>query len=771
MSIRKYFLFFSVLGFGLLLATMPVSNVLAQSEEIVEDTLEAESENIPDGRRALSEHDSLARILVTAEGAQDGRVIDGYVVKKIKNFGPWGGDSVKDTPYTINVVGEDFMNNLGTMTPRDVFRRIPGIDDNAHSEINVFGYLHVRGFQTTGNTNLGINGIPTGNIGAVLFTEDLNSVEVFSGLSGFAYGIGSVGGMVNYNLKRALYEPATKIRYGTNYTGSLFFHADVGGPIIENKLLYRINALVQDGKTAIKPQSLERKLLSVALDWNINEKLLLRFNGQYGHHFQNGRQGAFTAELDDTVGALSQNALTLCPANPNANLCHVPLRGIPAAPDPEQLWISQDTFNDYKTYLLSTNLDYTLSDQLSFRAGFLLDRWTRETLMTINFFSDDPDLYFWGVAPLKWDRTHFGGFFYMDATFKTGIIDHKVTFGFNGYDKIEKGSGNGGSFTGGWHDGRFSLRDAVNVRLNRDALLDALPAKYNTEKASVYNVMLADQMKIGDKWEIYAGLNRVSTELESWSMSTGAWGGRYQATAFTPTLGVVFKPAPWISTYVSYIESLENGQTVPSNANNWVNAGEILSPTRSNQYEVGAKAQLGDFFLTLALYEIKRHSFYGDPVTKVYSQDGLARHKGIEFSAQGRLFDSLNIYGGINFNNSTNIKNNSAALEGKKLVDAPSFTGKIYLEYDLPFLPGFTLTGSVNHYGKVYTNPLNSLSIPGHTIGDLGFRYATFILGQDMAFRFNIQNITNKAYWYGGSGSHLVVGQPRSYSFIGEINF
>jgi iron complex outermembrane receptor protein len=140
-------------------------------------------------------------------------------------------------------------------------------------------------------------------------------------------------------------------------------------------------------------------------------------------------------------------------------------------------------------------------------------------------------------------------------------------------------------------------------------------------------------------------------------------------------------------------------------------------------------------------------------------------------SAQGRLFESLNIYGGVTFNDSKVRVDANRNVVGKEVPDAPRFTGKLYVEYDLPFLDGMTITGSINHYGKVFTNTYNNLSIPGRTIGDLGFRYAANILGQDMAWRFNVQNITNKAYWYGGTGSHLVIGQPRSFSLIGELNF
>ncbi|MDR2441939.1 MAG: TonB-dependent receptor [Deltaproteobacteria bacterium] len=703
-------------------------------------------------------HDSITRILVTSDGLQDGRVIDAYIIKNTKNFGVFTNTPLKDLPFTVNVVGEDFMNNLGTMTPRDVFRRIPGIEDNAHSEINGFSYFRARGIQTTGTNNLALNGVPTGNIGAVMFTEDLGSIEVFSGPSSFMYGIGNVGGMANFNTKRPLWEYATKIRYGTYNNGSLFAHADIGGPIITDKLAFRLNLLVQNGKTAIKPQSLDRKLISGALDWRISDDLLIQFYASYGEHFQQGRQGAFTAEWDNPKGALVIDA----PNNTADYRTFLPF--IPDPPDPEKLWVSKDTFNDYKIYLIGANLRYKINDQLSVRAALLNNRWKRKTLMTINFFTPDPDIYIYGVSPLIWDRKHTGGYFYFDGNFNTGPVEHKLTLGFNGYFKEEIGIGSGGSYMV-WYRPSFSLANAVNNNLNSLNLFARLAPMYKQSDTLNYNVILADEIKFNDQWQLFAGISRVSYQLRGFN-AAGATTSDFTRSGFTPSVALVFKPKPWLSTYASYIETLESAGVAGAT---YANAGEVMPPMVSKQYEIGAKASYGDLYFTLALYQIERASTMVENNTLTLG--GRTRHKGIELSAQTRLFESLNLYGGITFNDAKVIKHTTRSYIGKDPVDAPKITAKLYAEYDLPFLQGLTLTGSINHYGAVYTNSINNLKIPGHTIGDLGFRYAANILGQDMAFRFNVQNVTNERYWYGGSGSHLVVGQPRSFSFIGEVNF
>ena len=60
---------------------------------------------------------------------------------------------------------------------------------------------------------------------------------------------------------------------------------------------------------------------------------------------------------------------------------------------------------------------------------------------------------------------------------------------------------------------------------------------------------------------------------------------------------------PWLTTYATYMESLEQGQIVPAvGPPTYTNAGQALAPFTSYQYEVGAKATVGGTLLTAALF-------------------------------------------------------------------------------------------------------------------------------------------------------------------------
>ncbi|MFV7791688.1 TonB-dependent receptor domain-containing protein, partial [Aliarcobacter lanthieri] len=75
---------------------------------------------------------------------------------------------------------------------------------------------------------------------------------------------------------------------------------------------------------------------------------------------------------------------------------------------------------------------------------------------------------------------------------------------------------------------------------------------------------------------------------------------KYDKSEFTPTLSLMYKPFDYLTTYVTYIESLEQGIIVGTQ---FSNANEVLPPLVSKQYEVGLKYNLLDdkLLLTSAL--------------------------------------------------------------------------------------------------------------------------------------------------------------------------
>jgi iron complex outermembrane receptor protein len=222
-----------------------------------------------------------------------------------------------------------------------------------------------------------------------------------------------------------------------------------------------------------------------------------------------------------------------------------------------------------------------------------------------------------------------------------------------------------------------------------------------------------------------------------------------------------------VTTYATYIESLESGGVV---GGNYANAGQLLKPMDSSQYEVGVKAYLRGLLLTGAFFQIDKSLNYAGS-DNVLTQDGRERHRGFEFSATGRLFDSLNILGGFTLLDAKNIKTTNGALDGNRPKYVPKTIAKLYLEYDTPFVEGLTLNGGFNHFGSSYANNSNLVKAPAYNVVDLGLRFQTALWGKTTIFRFDVTNVANKAYWAAEPGAELFLAQPRAFILTGSIEF
>ncbi|MFU8926044.1 TonB-dependent receptor [Acinetobacter puyangensis] len=200
------------------------------------------------------------------------------------------------------------------------------------------------------------------------------------------------------------------------------------------------------------------------------------------------------------------------------------------------------------------------------------------------------------------------------------------------------------------------------------------------------------------------------------------------------------------------------------------NAGEILDPLVSKQYEVGAKYSFNDRLLfTTALFRIEKSNQYSDNATPIpkYVQDGEQIHQGLEFTFTGKATDHLALIGGGTWMDLSVEKSNDPAIEGKKPTNAAAKMAKIYAEYQIPAIEGLTLSSGAYYTGEKYGNTSNTDKIPAYTLFDVGVRYNTQIAQHPTIFNLTISNLTSKDYWT--SSNYL--GDPRTVAFSVKTQF
>jgi iron complex outermembrane receptor protein len=94
-------------------------------------------------------------------------------------------------------------------------------------------------------------------------------------------------------------------------------------------------------------------------------------------------------------------------------------------------------------------------------------------------------------------------------------------------------------------------------------------------------------------------------------------------------------------------------------------------------------------------------------------------------------------------------------------------------EWDLPFVPNLTASGTAIYTSPEYLDNANTQKIPGWTRFDVGLRYVYYgENGKPVTIRANIQNLFNRAYWANADASYgLALGPGRTFMLSAQIDF
>ncbi|MFW0743658.1 TonB-dependent siderophore receptor [Aliarcobacter butzleri] len=664
------------------------------------------------------------------EGYSNGSAENGYVTKEISGVGLWDRRSLQDTPYQMSVVSQDMLENTGNDI-NQIFKMNPLTQLNYTSTSGASWSetgVNVRGFTIVGNTIL--DGIALPALYTSL-TQDVERVEILNGLSGFLYGVGYVGGAVNYVTKRPTQERLTNLTIGSSGNEAAYVHADLGGKIDEKgKFSYRLNAFKQDGETSIKNQEVDNTLVSGALDWRATDNLILSFDASH--------KKAKTDKLAATF--LTTNSISKF--------------------DPKQGYAPDWTFSEITQDNLGFKSLWQINDNVKLRTGYVyLEKESEHSQPYINSNSDGTyEFQYYRLSPDK-TKDH-GAYVYTDFDFKTFGIEHTLTVGGSGMKRKYYEMDGSYEYVS---LGNYSLSELNHIS-KPTYLRDTNKPKYLSSRNEKINFMIGDDIRFNENWSILVGLNRAETQTDSYDMSGTRTGG-YDANEVTPSVSLIFKPFEDLTTYATYMEALENGTVV---GNTYKNAGEVFDPYVSKQYEIGAKYSVSEnLLLSSALFRIERANSYEDLTTSPHTltQDGLVIHEGLELTATGKVTDNLTIIGGGTIMDLEIDK--AASNEGKKPTDTASKMAKLYAEYDISAVKGLTLTGGAYYMGESYRDGANTDIISSYTVYDAGLRYKTKLDKYPTTFIMNVANLTDKDYWRNTSS----FGDPRNIAFSMKMEF
>lgn len=673
-------------------------------------------------------------------------VLPGGEVARGGQMGMLGNKDVMDTPFNATSYTADFIKNRQIRNIRDALKDDPSVRSTFTTGSPGYEAMTVRGFNVL-STDMSFGGLYGIVPAPATLSEVAERVEVLKGpaalLNGMSPG-GSIGGSINIVPKRAHDTPLTEVE--ADYTSNSQFggHLDLGRRFGKNKNFgLRANGVIRSGDTAIERNSMRTALTSLGADARFKH---VRLSADFGYQYRG---------IDGTVPYFSLQDTTPIPQadKVSRNL------GAPWSRDR-----SQDYFGIFKSEvdLLRNVTAYGAVGMSSNQAHSLMIK----SISNI----DSRGLGNGSANATGNESTNITADLGLRAHIKTAFLLHELAFAANRYQS---------------DSGTFSQYETMNrgtVPIDGYTAFARPTIKVpghvpHTASSTLSSLAFADTISALDKRiQVTAGLRVQRVQSANFSALTGLRTSSYDQTAISPAVMAVFKPVKNVMVYGNWIQGLQQGTIVGST---YANAGEIFSPYKSTQYEVGVKGDFGRFVATFDVFQIMQPSTIYDSATNILSLNGEQRNRGLELNVVGQLAKGLHIAGGLMLIDPRLTKTQGGKSDGWKAAGVSTVNFNVGLNYDIPWVKNLALTSDVTYTSSQYLDTIvPRRSFPGWVRLDLGARYSiknpASQDGGRLSFYLNVDNVANTRYWnsMGPYAAYfLTLGAPRTVRFAISADF
>ncbi|MDQ3773503.1 MAG: TonB-dependent siderophore receptor [Pseudomonadota bacterium] len=632
-----------------------------------------------------------------------------------------------DLPVSIQVVPRELMDDRQVILLQDALETVSGVVPFATGG-SVFDTPRIRGFEAFRNVYRdGFRGRFFGNY--IQSTAHLERVEVLKGPASVLYGRMEPGGLINQVSKQPLATPYYSLQQQFGSFDLYRTTLDAAGPLTEDQsLLYRVNFEYLDSGSFRDFVGAETVFVAPVLTWNLSDRTHITLNLQYQH--SDRRRDTGLVAIGDPP-----------------RIAPIPFSRYLGEP------FDNDDVDDLQAFFLLThdlNPDWTANLRFStqqFDAHYLAVAGTG-TLLPDNrsvertFFEEIDDIQ------------NYNTVLDIIGHFRTGGVKHTLLLGADYYlDEFD------GPFV-------FTSFDPIDIFTPvYGAPRLSVPLTPFTQSTEYYGVYFQDQIDLLDNLHLLGGgrYDWATTESQSDTNPTD----RIEDEAFSPRVGLVYQPLPWLALYGSYVESFGGANSARSRT------GEAFEPETGQQYEAGLKTEWleGTLSATLAFYHLtKQNILTPDPVdpNNFSVQTGEARSQGIELDLAGQITPGWSIIASYAYTD-TEITQDTGGREGFRLHDVPEYSGSLWMRYRFLGGPwkGLSLGAGV-FAASERTDSDNSFEVPGYARVDLSAAY-TWKLGPTwLTARLNVENLLDKEYFKNVvSSSEIHPGAPRT--FLGSL--
>ncbi|UIP21360.1 TonB-dependent receptor [Achromobacter deleyi] len=679
---------------------------------------------------------------VTVTGAQSDlpEAYAGGQIARGGSMGVLGSMDVMETPFSTTNYTSQMLEDQQARTLADVVVNEASV--RVMTSTGSFSEdFQIRGFNVTSG-DVGFNGLYGLTSSNRMPAALMERVEVLKGPGTLMYGIspnGSIGGNINIVTKRAGDEPLTRLTTTYESKSILGAHLDMGRRYgDDNQWGIRFNGVYRNGQTSLDDGRQEFGLGALALDYR---SPTLRWS--LDTYSQRENVDNFRAQNGFKPG------ISHIPSAPSGH------RAIYAGAD----LMSRDS-------AVASRLEYDISDHLMVYAagGYRYGASEQDFPSARSFDAVDEQGNFrvinsWYDAYSRNKTGEIGA----RANFDTFGIKHRVSLA-GSILKSEAGS--------------FYLSAPLSQKIDSNIYhpVQLIPmtgdrqSPTKNSETTLSSIALTDTLSFAnDRVLITGGLRKQQVKAENFN-AAGAVTSSYDEGAISPLAGIVVRPLENVSVYGNFTSGLTRGGTAPATA---ANVGEVFAPYKSKQYEAGVKVDWDRVITTVSIFQIDRPNAMTDPVTNIYSFDGEQRNRGLELSAVGEVTRGLRVMASATFYDAKLQRTAGGVNQGNRASGVPKRTFNLGADWDLPWVQGLSLNARAIHTAATPYDAENTLTLPSWTRYDVGARYRTEVMGKQVTFRANVENVFNKSYWLSSSTLLTVatVAAPRTVLLSAQIEF
>lgn len=638
-----------------------------------------------------------------------------------------------DLPQSIAVVSQGTIRDQQAQRLSDVIKNVNGIY-LASTRGSTQENFSARGYSFS-SSNMFKDGARV-NTGAIPEISSLEKVEILKGSAAILYGNVAAGGIINMVTKQPKFEKGGEVsmRFGSYdlYKPAIDFYGPVSG-----KIAYRINGTFESAKSFRDVVESKRYYVNPSLLYKAGSRTQVLVQADFLKH-------DFTPDFG--IGSYDNTKIPDVPRN--------------AFYGTAWQYAKTQQVSVTETVKHQINEAWNINGSVSYQQ-YDRDYYATERIQALA--NGD-----WG-RPLNKTKTrenYYTGQVNITGKFKTGHIEHTLLTGIDA-DRY---------FTQTYSYNQPAIYDTINI-------FDAGKFKQRTDipvtkevrlistPVNRFGAYIQDLISLTNKLKLLAGIRwsyQDAKPVDTLTFATNAHTKGIKSKvdkAFSPRIGIVYKPWETTSLFASYANSfsVNSGTDVYGNA---------LAPSIIDQYEAGIKNEFfkGILSANLTLYRIINNNlsqtalFAADGVTpnsntNLKALTGQTTSDGAELDVVVHPLKGMEILGGFSYNYIRYTKTPDAKgnyIEGERLINNPAGTGNGSIFYTFKdgrakglklgtsiFYTGKRFAGFNNTKGQTQTY-LRNFEVEGFTTIDISAGYCF----KKVSVLAKVSNLANTFNYY-----------------------